>query len=315
MIPEPHREAVANALHAAFGVADPDAIRPLTEGMSHSLVYRLEIRDRPYVLRIQLGTNAPDPTRHFAYLSPAAAAGIAPRVHYASAADKIVISDFVESKPFPADMIALLAPVLRRLHALPPFHQSVDQFPVIEKFVAQFDGFPVGDLFDRYAEVAAVYPRKLDHVSSHHDLKPENIAFDGERLLLLDWEAAFLDDRNFDLVIPANFFVRDDAALERYLTLYYGAPPTPGQRARFELIRITEHVFYAVYLAVLARRRGVVDDGAPAEDFHAFHDRLLGGAIMREPAQQLCYAKAHASEGARRVHSPRFREWLVRARD
>jgi hypothetical protein len=236
-------------------------------------------------------------------------------VHYTSAADKVAITDFVDRKPFPADMIALLAPVLRRLHALPPFHESVDQFTVIERFVAQFDAFPVGDLFDRYAEVAAVYPRKLDHVSSHHDLKPENLAFDGECLLLLDWEAAFLDDRNFDLVIPANFFVRDEAALERYLTLYYGAPPTPGQRARFELIRIAEHVFYAVFLAVLAKRHGIVDDGAPAEDFHAFHDYLLGGAIMREPVQQLRYAKAHAAEGARRVHSPRFREWLVRARD
>jgi aminoglycoside phosphotransferase (APT) family kinase protein len=181
--------------------------------------------------------------------------------------------------------------------------------------VAQFDAFPVGDLFERYREVAAMYPRDLGHVSSHHDLKPENLAFDGEQLLLLDWEAAFLDDRNFDLVIPANFFVRDDAALERYLTLYYGAPPSPGQRARFELIRITEHVFYTVFLAAIAKRGGVVDDGAPAEDFHAFHDYLLAGSIVREPAQQLRYAKAHAAEGMRRVHSPRFHEWLVRARD
>lgn len=216
MIPEPHREAVTSALQAAFGIAAPDAIRPLTEGMSQSLVYRLEVRERPYVLRIHLGTKGADPTRHFTYLQPAAEVGIAPRVHYMSVADKIVITDFVDRQPFPADMIALLAPVLRRLHALP---------------------------------------------------------------------------------------------------LYYGAPPTPGQRARFELIRITEHVFYAVFLAVLARRRGAVDDGAPAEDFHAFHDHVLGGAIMREPGQQLRYAKAHAAEGARRVHSPRFREWLVRALD
>ena len=315
MIPEPHREAVTNALQAAFGVAAPDAIRPLTEGMSPSLVYRLDVRGRSYVLRIQRQNHAPDPTRHFTYLQPAAEAGIAPRVHYASTADRIAITDYVDRKPFPADMIALLAPVLRRLHALPPFHASVDQFAVIERFVAQFDAFGVGDLFDRYAEVAAVYPRDHDHVSSHHDLKPENLAFDGARLLLLDWEAAFLDDRNFDLVIPANFFVRDDAALERYLTLYYGGPPTPGQRARFELIRITEHVFYAVFLAALARRGGAVDDGSAAEDFHAFHDYLLGGAIVREPVQQLRYAKAHAAEGLRRVHSPRFREWLVRARD
>lgn len=315
MIPEPHREAVTHALHAAFGVAEPAAIEPLTEGMSQSLVYRLEVRGRSYVLRIHLNTLGSDPTRHFIYMQQAADAGIAPRVYFASTTDKIVITDFVERKPFPPDMVAHLAPTLRRLHALASFHPSIDQFTVIEKFVGQFDAFDVGDLFDRFADVAAVYPRNLDHVSSHHDLKPENIAFDGERLLLLDWEAAFLDDRNFDLVIPANFFVRDEATLERYLTLYYGSMPSPGQRARFELIRIAEHVFYATFLAAIAKRGGVVDDGAPAEDFDAFHDYLLGGAIVREPLQQLRYAKAHAAKGLQRVHSPRFREWLSRALD
>ena len=315
MIPEQHHEVVTRALQAAFGVDAPDAIAPLTDGMSPSLVYRLEVRGRPYALRIHLRASGPAPTRHFAYMQQAAEVGIAPRVHYANEADKIVITEFVDRKPFPADMIAVLAPVLHRLHALPPFHASVDQFTVIEKFVAQFDAFDVGDLFDLYAEVAAVFPRDSDRVAAHHDLKPENLAFDGERLLLLDWEAAFLDDRNFDLVIPANFFVRDEAALERYLALYYGAPATPGQRARFELIRITEHVFYATFLAALVKRAELVDDGAPAEDFAAFHDYLLGGAIVREPAQQLRYAKVHAAEGLRRVHSPRFHEWLVRARD
>jgi hypothetical protein len=315
MIPEPHREAITHALHAAFGVAAPDAIEPLTEGMSPSLVYHLEIRGRHYALRIHLREYPANPTQHFTYMQQAGEAGIAPRVHYASAADKIVITDFIDRKPFPVDMVPVLAPVLQRLHALPPFHESVDQFVVIEKLVAQFDAFAVGDLFERYSEVAAVFPRTSDRVSAHHDLKPENLAFDGERLLLLDWEAAFLDDRNFDLVIPANFFVRDEAALERYLALYYGAPATPGQRARFELVRITEHVFYAVLLAALVKRAGLTDDGAPAGEFAAFHDELLAGLIVRAPADQLRYAKVHAAEGLRRVHSPRFHEWLVRAHD
>jgi len=316
MIPDAHRDAVTNALQAAFGVAAPDKISPLTEGMSQSLVYRLEIAGRSYALRIHLRTYGANPTQHFAYMQQAADAGIAPRVHYASEADKIVITDFITRAPLPADMIGVLAPVLRTLHELPPFHESVDQFAVIETFVAQFASFfPVDDLFDRYAEVAAVFPRTSDRVSSHHDLKPENLAFDGERLYLLDFEAAFLDDRNFDLVIPGNFFVRSDDDVERYLARYYGAPASPGQRARYELIRITEHVFYAVFLASLVKRAGLTCDTEPAEDFAAFHGKLLGGLIVRAPEDQLRYAKVHAAEGLRRVHAPRFHEWLVRARD
>ena len=62
MIPDIHRDAVTNALHAAFGVAAPDAIQRLTEGMSKSLVYRLEIADKAYALRIHLRDYGPNPT-------------------------------------------------------------------------------------------------------------------------------------------------------------------------------------------------------------------------------------------------------------
>lgn len=315
MIPDPHRESVRSALRGAFGVDEPDAWRPLTEGMSESLAYRAEIAGRAYVVRIHRSTRTPDPTRYFAYLARAGAAGLGPRVYHADPADHIVITDFVERRPWPADPLPPLAAAIRALHALPPFHAGPDQFAVIDRFVARFTAFPTGDLFERYADVAAVYPRDSDRVSAHHDLKPENLAFDGERVLLLDWEAAFLDDRNFDLAVPASFFVRDDAALERYLALYYGAPPSPGQRARFELVRIALHVFYAVMFGALAVRGGAADDGAPAADFRAFHDRLLGGLAARDPGVQLAYAKVHAAEGLRRVHAPRFHEWLVRARD
>jgi len=53
------------------------------------------------------------------------------------------------------------------------------------------------ELFLRYTQVAAVYPHDHpDMVSSHNDLfKPDNIVFDGQRLWLVDWETAFLNDR------------------------------------------------------------------------------------------------------------------------
>jgi thiamine kinase-like enzyme len=50
-------------------------------------------------------------------------------------------------------------------------------------------------LFRRYAAVTKVYPRNDDLVASHNDVKPENIVFDGDRVWLVDWEVAFLNDR------------------------------------------------------------------------------------------------------------------------
>ncbi|HEY4243995.1 MAG TPA: hypothetical protein VGM88_29475 [Kofleriaceae bacterium] len=173
------------------------------------------------------------------------------------------------------------AALLRRLHALPAFAPGFDPFDVIGTWVELFDAFPVGDLFDRYADVDAVHPP--------------------------------LDEADFDLAVAASFFARDDAELDH--CLWDGAPPSPGRRARFELARIAQHVFYATYLAALAKARGARDDGTPPDDFRAFHDALLDGAPSHAPAQRLRYAKVHAAEGLRLARSPRFREWLVRARD
>jgi thiamine kinase-like enzyme len=65
------------------------------------------------------------------------------------------------------------------------------------------------ELPERYSRVAHVYPRhdESNWVSSHNDLKPENILFDGNRVWLVDWEAAFLNDRYVDLAVVANFAV------------------------------------------------------------------------------------------------------------
>jgi thiamine kinase-like enzyme len=56
------------------------------------------------------------------------------------------------------------------------------------------------ELFELYSQVAHVYPRhdESNWVSRHNDLKPENILFDGDRVWLVDWEAAFLSDRYVD---------------------------------------------------------------------------------------------------------------------
>lgn len=64
------------------------------------------------------------------------------------------------------------------------------------------------ELFQLYSKVINVYPRNSDDlVACHNDLKPENIIFDGDRAWLVDWEAAFLNDRYVDLGVVANFLV------------------------------------------------------------------------------------------------------------
>lgn len=324
MIPDQKRDAVSAALRSAFGVAieQLDEIRPLTEGMSSAHVFRIGVRGRAYALRM---VAYGDPTREYACMQAAAAAQIAPRVHYASVAERVAIIDFVEARPLPPDMLALLAPLVARLHALRPFPKVIEEIAAVEGFVQRVRAAGVelraGDLhadelFDRFAELAAVYPRDAELVASHDDLKPQNVLYDGRRLWLVDWEAAFLNDRFFDLAVAGNFFARDDAEHARFAALYLGRTPSDVERARALLVRVTCHVSYAALFALLAARGGAPIDAAPAADFRAFHDGLISGAEdTRDAATKLRYAKVHLVEGLRLVRAARFRDALERCRE
>jgi len=61
--------------------------------------------------------------------------------------------------------------------------------------------------------VADVYSQlDSDLAPSHNDLfKPDNMLYDGERLWLVNWEAAFQNDRYADLAVVANMIVTDDS--------------------------------------------------------------------------------------------------------
>ena len=91
-----------------------------------------------------------------------------------------------------------IADTIRTLHSLPSFPGLINYLDTIDGFIRRFRSARVlpesatEDLFRLYGELAKVYPsHDPDLVASHNDLKPENILFDGDRVWLVDWEAAF----------------------------------------------------------------------------------------------------------------------------
>jgi thiamine kinase-like enzyme len=317
MIPEAKHLAVARALHAAFGVSEYEDIRLLTGGLSTALVFKIVVRENPYLLKIMRTEVISDPTHEFACHQTAAEAGIAPRIQYANVEDRILITDFVEAKPFPDDLVPLIAPALRRLHSLPNFPKVVNYFGAIDGYIRRFQAANIlpesetGELFRRYTNVQKVYPRHdTNLVASHNNLKPQNIRFDGNRLWLVDWESAFLNDPYADLAIVANFFVKDEAQEEGYLRAYFGEPAGEYRRSRFYLMRQAVSMFYATLLLLEASRSGLsIDAGKTAPDFRDFHQNLISGKIdMANAEAKLRYGKIHLREALRNMRTPRFEE-------
>lgn len=322
MIPEEKLPAVTRALDEAFGAREIDDIRPLTGGLSTALVFRIVVRNQPYLLRLTMpGAPGGDPAGQLASMRTAAGAGIAPRIWYVGTEDGILIADFVEARPYPADMSLLVARTLSRVHALQGFQKPKvgSYFDAMDRLVSAFrtanllPPHEIDELLRRYADLMKVYPRgDAELVASHNDVKPQNMVFDGERLWLVDWEAAFLNDRYVDLAISANFFVREDQEAA-YLAAYFGAAANRYQLARFYLMRQALHVFYAAFLLVTASRAGVaIDSTATRPDFRDFHERLISGDMDLTKAEaKVQYAFVHLDAAQRQVRTPRFEKALT----
>ncbi len=327
MIPQEKSAAVTRGLREAFGLTAFEDIRRLTRGHTSSLVFRIVVRGSPFLLKIIMRTD--DPTRHFTCMKAAAEAGLAPHVWYTSIEDRIAITDFVEAAPFPVtDALVRIPAALRTLHALPPFpgvlnHLNTSCMFLINKGTA-VDGFiqrfqaanilPEGEseeLLARYAQLAAVYPRHdQDMVSSHNDLfKPDNILFDGHRVWLVDWEAAFLNDRYADLAVVANLVVTNDAEERVYLQEYFGQPPDQYQLARFFLMQQVAHIFYAMVFLLLGSSGRQLNLSENAPDFRDFHRRIWAGEVnLADNQMKTVYGWVHREQLLQNMRQARFYE-------
>jgi hypothetical protein len=243
MIPKEKRTAANRGLREAFGVAEVEDIRMLN-GLGSDVVFRLVVRGSPYLLRIITRVNEQtDPTRQFTCMK-AAEAGLAPRVWYASIEDGVSITDFVEAAPFPiSEALVRIPGTLRRLHTLPRFPKTFNYVTAHKGFIWRFRTSnlrpknEIEEVFSTYEQLCAVYPRlDADMVSCHSDLKPESIVFDGQRIWLTNWQAAFVNDRYFDLAIVASFVVASEEDEQAFLEQYFGKPPDEYQRGRFFLM-------------------------------------------------------------------------------
>lgn len=275
LIPEVKLEAVESALRATFNTAIVDSVEQLTGGLSASVVYKIVVHGKPYILKIILKPDAfNDPIRHYTCINLAAQAGVAPFVYYATE-DGVSITDFIEAKPLPKPLtpehLIELAGIVRLIHSVSNFPPLVNYLDGIDGFIQHFKSSKLlpeqatQEHFKYYAEIQKVYPRHdRDRVPSHNDLHPRNLLFDGQRIWVVDWEAAFQNDRYVDLAIAANYFVKTESQEEIYLKAYFGDSLDDYKRARFFLMRQVCLMFYAMsfmrFATVLQTQNAVIDD-------------------------------------------------------
>ncbi len=323
-IPTPWADTVRTALLETFGIDAADSITPVSGGMSGAPVLRLELGGKSYLLRLDPPIDGFGDPRHWhGCMKIAAEVGIAPKVHYANHGVSIV--DFVEqdlqTSYFAADRTAILAQLggmLRVLHdgpAFPPLFDYLDGMEVIIGRVRSAGLMSPEELaapMARFAKVKDAY-RRLEPqlVSSHNDVNPRNLVYDGHRLWLVDWTAAFLSDRYIDLAAIGSFLAREDDTEALFLAAYFGRPATETERARMYLARQINHLFYA--MVMLTTTGGVRPDKVRSLD--ELHLALrMQNSLLDTPVGRAEYALARLTTLVAGVDAPRFDEAVRLAR-
>jgi aminoglycoside phosphotransferase (APT) family kinase protein len=157
--------------------------------------------------------------------------------------------------------LAQLGRTVRRLHDL-PLPPEVDSKDPHEFLAAIWAGLSrncnlpdfVGDAVRRVLTENAP-ARERDLVLSHNDVNPTNLVYDGENLLLLDWETAGPNDPFFDLAVLSVFLRMDEATCQRLLAAYDGEPVS-SLPARFAYHRRLAAVLVGAVFLNLAHQSG-----------------------------------------------------------
>jgi aminoglycoside phosphotransferase (APT) family kinase protein len=329
LIPAGRRKAAREALAAAFGARPVVGWRLLQGGVSGALIWRVEVGERSYVLRLEPERVALNHRqRGYACMTAAAAVGVAPAVHYADPVAGVAIIDFVEARPLSehpggsAGLARALGDLIARIQATPPFPLLTAEADVIAALLANLDASRLlaPGLLDRHAEglarIRAACPlHPSSFVSSHNDPNPRNMLFDGQRVWLVDWELAFRNDPLFDIAILTTELAATPDLEDLLVAAWAGRPSDPTLRARLAVTRLLTRLFYG---CIALEAFAGVPRSAPETSLEAltpagFRDAVAEGRLAGGSEIAWAFGKMSLAAFVAGLAAPGFEPALARA--
>lgn len=294
-LPAGQRHIARSAVTAVLGAAAIATVRPLTGGVSGAFVFLIEASGRRYVLRIE-GPEGPlrNPHQYFS-MRIAAEACIAPRLHYLDANERVVVSDFIEDRPletYPGGRRGLAGSIgvmLRELQSLPLFPRFVDYPDIVDRLWTHVckTGLFANGLLDaasqRLGQIREAYALRAEkYVSSHNDVLPRNVLFDGQRLWLIDWENSYRNDPLVDLGTALDNFAPSPELEEVLLLAWLGHEPDHLLRNRLALVRALTRLFYTgvLFSAAALSPRAKPDPSISAPTSEEFERAIRDGPLL-----------------------------------
>jgi thiamine kinase-like enzyme len=292
----PELNAIISRLEPDLGPLDGDP-QPLDGGITNRN-YRVRLGGEDLVLRVcdhgaeVLGI---DRTTEEIASRRAAAEGIAPAVVAFLADVPALVTRWLPGGGLTPEevrspsVLPQVAEALRRLHGSSALPSPFAVFRLVERqrdlAAAVPASYDRARALARRIEAALTGPEHVP-VPCHNDLLTANFVRDGQRVCIVDWEYAGMNDRYFDLgnlSVNNGFGPDDDRAL---LELYFDEPATERRVAALALMRVISDFREAMWGAVQQVRSTLDFDYAG-------------------------YAGEHFARLDRAAADPRIEEWLA----
>ena len=287
-------------------------ITKMAIGFSGAAVYRVEAGGQTFVLKVTDHSAPIDSWRRALRVQELAAhASLAPPIVHVDEEQRAIVTAFVVDKSFGAlygnpqtrDIaLDLAGRTLKRVHEIPPADAEYrDPLKFLSRIWSASDnGSAPSFARDAIERILDEDPPPLDRamVLSHNDVNPTNLRYDGQRVLLLDWDVAALNDPLYDLATLAMFFRMDDAASRRLLAAY-GDEPSSALPERFLYNRRLVAVLCgAAFLGTGTHGTETLEDTPPLGEIYR---RMMTGALnLAAPEGRRAFGLALIKEGVTR---------------
>jgi aminoglycoside phosphotransferase (APT) family kinase protein len=247
-------EAVLARLEPLLG---PAAAPPVAlDGGITNRNWRVRLGEGEYVVRVcSPGTEVLGIDRDCEHEAArrAAALGIAPEIAAYLPDDGVVVTRWVEGGTLGAEEVraraAEVAGALRAFHAGPPLSATFWVPDLVREQLALLADVP--PVIERALAFAEALPAPGALAPCHNDLLSANFVRDGERVLIVDWEYAGMNDPLFDL---ANLCVNNgytDGDARVLLRAYFGDEDRLGD---LRAMRVVSDLREAAWGLVQAQR-------------------------------------------------------------
>jgi thiamine kinase-like enzyme len=263
---EEKREALTRAFKTALDAPLPERFQLLPGGYSSPGIYKVDVNDKPYVIRLSHpGWKPQEEQRAMSCIKISAERKLSPKVYYASSEDGIVIMDYIDPKLLSweeltdPNHLTMLALTVKKIHEGPKFPESISIFDVRRSFERMLGNDKPNWLDELSAELAKIEgilkEDKVDVRPCHHDLKLDNFLFDGKQFWVVDWEAACQGNSLFDLETIIIFMALNDTQEGFFLKSYFGQKPNDTQRYHLKLMKQVVLCYYGTAYLMVAKIR------------------------------------------------------------